>query len=112
FDSHEPWNRKLELARRALSIYRTLRTAEVVTQGPAGDIRLTVDLQPNFALNQPLSPFALAVFDLLDPSRASGQATPTYALDMVSVLEATLDDPRPVLSQQQFQARGEAVAAM
>ena len=31
---------------------------------------------------------------------------------MISVLEATLDDPRPVLSQQQFQARGEAVAAM
>jgi hypothetical protein len=30
----------------------------------------------------------------------------------VSVIEATLDDPRPVLSQQQFLARGEAVAAM
>ena len=31
---------------------------------------------------------------------------------MLSVIEATLDDPRPVLSQQQFRARGEAVAAM
>ena len=31
---------------------------------------------------------------------------------MVSVVEATLDDPRPILSQQQFKARGEAVAAM
>ncbi len=30
----------------------------------------------------------------------------------MSVIEATLDDPRPVLSQQQFLARGEAVAAM
>jgi superfamily II RNA helicase len=69
-------------------------------------IRLTVDLQPNFALNQPLSPFALAVFELLDPE------SPTYALDVISILEATLDDPRPVLSQQQFLARGEAVAAM
>jgi hypothetical protein len=28
------------------------------------------------------------------------------------VLESTLDDPRPILSQQQFKARGEAVAAM
>ena len=28
------------------------------------------------------------------------------------MIEATLDDPRPVLSQQQFLARGEAVAAM
>jgi len=28
------------------------------------------------------------------------------------VIESTLDDPRPILSQQQFRARGEAVAAM
>ena len=106
FGSHEPWANKLALARRALSIYRTLRTAGVVQQDPDGRITLTVDLQPNFALNQPLSPFALASFDLLD------RASPTYALDVVSIVEATLDDPRPVLSQQQFMARGEAVAAM
>ncbi|MDF1478827.1 DUF3516 domain-containing protein [Leifsonia sp. H3M29-4] len=106
FGSHEPWANKLALARRALSIYRTLRTAGVVQQDADGRITLTVDLQPNFALNQPLSPFALASFELLDA------ASPTYALDMVSIVEATLDDPRPVLSQQQFMARGEAVAAM
>lgn len=106
FSSHETWKGKLALARRALAIYRTLRTAGVVTQDADGRIALTVELQPNFALNQPLSPFALAVFELLDPE------SPTYALDMISVLEATLDDPRPVLSQQQFKARGEAVAAM
>jgi superfamily II RNA helicase len=109
FGSHEPWLSKLALARRALAIYRTLRTAGVVEQISVGGdtvIRLTVDLQRDFALNQPLSPFALAVFELLDP------ASPTYALDMISVVEATLDDPRPVLSQQQFMARGEAVAAM
>jgi superfamily II RNA helicase len=109
--NHEPRTRQLALARQALAIYRTLRTAEVVEEIPdpahgRTRIRLTVDLQPNFALNQPLSPFALAVFDLLDMD------SPSYALDMVSVLEATLDDPRPVLSAQQFVARGEAVAAM
>ena len=106
FSTHEPWKSQLALARRALAIYRTLRTAGVVVQQPDGSIALTVDLQANFALNQPLSPFALAVFDLLDPEQ------PGYALDMISVLEATLDDPRPILSQQQFKARGEAVAAM
>jgi superfamily II RNA helicase len=110
FDNHEPWRRQLELARRALGIYRTLRAAGVVQQSVQPDgtiaIRLTVDLQPNFALNQPLSPFALAAFELLEPE------SPTFALDVISVLESTLDDPRPILSQQQFQARGEAVAAM
>ncbi|MDJ0335463.1 DUF3516 domain-containing protein [Salinibacterium sp. G-O1] len=123
FGSHETWNGKLALARQALAIYRTLRAAGVVEQITVPvmamydgelvetldeniEIRLTVDLQPNFALNQPLSPFALAVFELLDPE------SPTYPLDMISILESTLDDPRPVLQQQQFMARGEAVAAM
>ena len=69
-------------------------------------IRLTVDLQQDFALNQPLSTFALAAFDLLDP------ASPSYALDMVSVIESTLEDPRQILAAQQNKARGEAVAQM
>ena len=113
-DNHEPRARQFELARRALAIFRTLVAADVVEVDRAtGAIRLTVDLQPNFALNQPLSPFALAAIGLLDPDEAPGGAgTGHYALDVVSVIEATLDDPRPVLSQQQFLARGEAVAAM
>ncbi|MES2172065.1 MAG: DUF3516 domain-containing protein [Actinomycetota bacterium] len=110
-NNHEPRPRQRELARQALAIYRTLRTAEIVRQDSQGRITLTVDLQPNFALNQPLSPFALAVFDLIQPG-PNAERSPTYALDMISVLEATLDDPRPVLSAQQFMARGEAVAAM
>jgi superfamily II RNA helicase len=110
-NNHEPRPRQRELARQALAIYRTLRTAEIVQQSAQGHITLTVDLQQNFALNQPLSPFALAVFDLIQPSPGA-EASPTYALDLISVLEATLDDPRPILSAQQFMARGEAVAAM
>ncbi len=37
FDNHEPWRRQLELARRALGIYRTLRAAGVVEQSPQPD---------------------------------------------------------------------------
>ncbi len=104
-DNHESRPRQRELARQALAMYRTLRTAGIVEQAGA-EFRLTVDLQPNFALNQPLSPFALAVIDLLDPQAAS------YALDVISVIEATLEDPRPVLSAQEHRARGEAIGAM
>ena len=51
--------------------------------------------------------------ELRSLSATSGRVgTGHYALDVVSIIEATLDDPRPVLSQQQFLARGEAVAAM
>ena len=69
-------------------------------------IRVTVDLQADFALNQPLAPFALAALDLLDPEAA------THALDVVSVVEAVLEDPRPVIAAQLNKAKGEAVARM
>jgi hypothetical protein len=96
---------------RAIAIYRALLAGGVVERLSAPDddgrcVRLTVDLQDDFALNQPLSPLALAAIELLDP------VAPTYAFDVVSVLESTLDNPRPLLSAQQFRARGEAVAAM
>ncbi|WP_239111524.1 DEAD/DEAH box helicase [Phycicoccus sonneratiae] len=71
-----------------------------------GPFQVAMDLHEGFALNQPLSAFALAALELLD------RESPEYALDVVSVIEATLDDPRPVLLAQQFEARGEAVAAM
>lgn len=106
YDNHEPRARQRLLALRALGIYRTLRESGIVEQSADGTISLTVDLQPNFALNQPLSPFALAAFELLDPDAAS------FALDMISIVESTLDDPRAVLSQQEFLARGDAVAEM
>jgi superfamily II RNA helicase len=110
FDNHEPRARQYELARRAIALFRTLVVAEIVVTDATG-IHLTVDLQPNFALNQPLSPFALAAIDLLSPDDAE-TGTSHYALDVVSVIESTLDDPRAILAQQQYKARGEAVAAM
>ena len=45
-------------------------------------VRLTVDLPIDFALNQPLSPFALAALEPLD------RDSPTYALEVVSVIES------------------------
>ena len=97
--------------RQAFAIYRALLAGGVVERLAAPDEqgrrwRLTVDLQDDFALNQPLSPFALAAIELLD------REAPEYPLDVLSVIEATLDDPRQVLSAQLFKARGEAVAQM
>ena len=110
FDSHEPRAEQFAHARTALGIFRTLRQGGIVEMHRDAQgqrlLRLTIDLQANFALNQPLSPFALAAIELLDPE------SPEYALDVISVIEATLDDPRAILRQQEHRARGEAVAAM
>ncbi len=110
-DNHEDGRSQVRLVRRAVAIYRTLLAAGVVeTLDPPDEagrrMRLVEDLPWDFALNRPLSTYALATFETLDLD------SPTYALDMVSVVEATLEDPRPVLMAQQFKARGEAVAEM
>jgi superfamily II RNA helicase len=110
-DNHEDRKAQLRHIRQAIAIYRSLLAGGVVEQFDEPDAegrtaRLTVDLQPDFALNQPLSTFALAAFDLIDID------SPTYALDMVSVVESTLEQPRQVLAAQENKARGEAVAQM
>jgi len=96
---------------RAIAIYRALLAGGVVERldEPDADgrsVRLTVDLQFDFALNQPLSPLALAAIELLD------RDSPGYPLDVLSVIEATLDDPRQVLAAQLFRARGQAIEQM
>ena len=110
-DNHEDPAAQRRHIRRAFAIYRALLAGGVVERLPEPDEqgrrwRLTVDLQDDFALNQPLSPLALAAIELLD------RESPDYPLEVLSVIEATLDDPRQVLSAQLFKARGEAVAQM
>ncbi len=109
--SHDPRPRQRQHLRRAIAILRALLSAGVVQRldEPEPDgrrYRLTADLKLDFALDQPLSPLALAALDILDRESES------YALDVVSLFEAVLEGPGPVLSAQRFRARGDAVAAM
>jgi superfamily II RNA helicase len=110
-DNHEPRPAQRNHIRRAISIYRSLLRAGVVERLDHPDdrgrmVRVVVDLQSDFALNQPLAPFALAALDLLDA------ADPDHVLDVVSVVEAVLDDPGVVLAAQTNKARGDLVAEL
>jgi superfamily II RNA helicase len=110
-DNHEDRKRQRRHISQAIAIYRSLLAGGVVEQLAEPDeqgrkARLTIDLQEDFALNQALSTFALASFELLD------RESPAYALDMVSIVESILDDPRQILSAQLKKARGEAVGQM
>ena len=96
----------------AIELFRGLLNSGVVQKSTKGlDIygrpyHLVRELPRDFALNQPLGPFALAALTLLDPE------SETYTLDVISVFEAILDDPRQVLVAQQNQRRGEEIAAL
>ncbi len=110
-DNHEDRPRQRRHISQAIAIYRSLLAGGVVEQLEEPDdegryARLTVDLQQDFALNQPLSTFALAAIELLDPS------SPSYALDVLSVIESILENPRQILAAQENKAKSEAVAQM
>jgi superfamily II RNA helicase len=110
-DNHEDERGRQRLSEQARALGDELVDAGVLEWLPEPDedgrtLRLAVELQENFALNQPLASFALVAFELLDPEAE------THTLDVLSVVEAILDDPFPVLMAQAHKARGEAVAAM
>ena len=109
-ESAQPDAEKEALATRADEIFATLLDAGVVTREelPDGSAEwsTTVDLPDDFALDQPLSPFLLAALELLDPE------SDTYALDVISMAEATLEDPFQILRAQQRAARDRAMSEM
>ena len=97
--------------RRAVALGRSLLEAGVVvrraTPTPGGRrYDLAPGLQDDFALNQPLSAFAMAALEMLDDQAGD------YALDVVSVIEATLEDPMAILIAQEKKARGETIAEL
>ena len=82
--------------RHLADIYTSLLQAGVVEHlSSAGSgvgvsrLQLVADLPDDFALNQPLSPFALAAFELLDPD------SPTFALDVIPLSRPCLRIPGP-----------------
>lgn len=109
-DSAQTLEEKAKLCERADEVFATLIDADVVEKIELGDgsveYRATMDLPDDFALDQPLSPFLLAALELLDPE------SETYTMDVVSMVEATLEDPRQVLRAQERKAREKAMAEM
>ena len=119
-DSLQTEEEKAALKARAAEIFATLIDAGVVVReredgspvdageplAEGSSYDLTVDLPEDFALDQPLSPFLLAALELLDPE------SETYALDVISMVEATLEDPKQVLRAQERQARDRAMNEM
>ena len=109
-DSAQTPEQKEHLHQRADEIFQTLFDTEVIETEDRDDggknYYMTVDMPDDFALDQPLSPFLLAALELLDPD------SPTYALDVISMVEATLEDPKQVLRAQERAARDKAMADM
>lgn len=107
-DSFESESRKRRLRRDAAILFRSLRRAGVVrleqAKGGRGSVaRVDADLQRDFGLHHTLSLYLVDAVQALDP------ASPDYALDVLSVVEAILENPRALLQAQVRQRKSELI---
>ncbi|HEY0839403.1 MAG TPA: DUF3516 domain-containing protein, partial [Vulgatibacter sp.] len=79
---------------------------EVVRDGGASRVRVAEGLQDDFSLHHTLSLYLLATLELLEPE------SPTYALDVLTLVESILENPHAILFKQLDRAKGEKIAEL
>jgi len=114
--NHDPEPRRRQHQRRAIAVYRTLEAAGVAERrrdehGRCLGVRVgsLVDgaaERSALRFSSPLITFAIEVIATLD------RDDPAYVVDVVSVVEYVLDDPRQVLHAQQNAAKGAEIARL
>ena len=110
-DNHEPRARQRDHIRRAVGVFRSLIDAGIVeTLDSPHDrgrpVRVNLDLQDEFRLNQPLGLFAVEALDALDID------VDDYHFQALSVVESVLENPTVVLLAQRDKARDDLMAQM
>jgi superfamily II RNA helicase len=109
-DSHEPDRAKKAHFRRAWQLFRALVDRGIVEIVPRTEegakVRVDVELQDDFSMDQTLSLYLLETIPLLDPE------SETYALDLLTLAESILENPELILRRQLDRLKGKAVAEM
>jgi superfamily II RNA helicase len=110
-DSHERDVLKARLRRRGKELFKALRNAELVrlernARSAGSHVVISEDLQADFSLNHSLSLYLVEALRVLDPEQ------PTYALDVISFVEAILENPGVVLEAQADKLKGELIARL
>ena len=98
--------KKTRLRRKAAVLFRSLQHAQIVRIEPSdkGPIaRVDADLQQDFNLHHTLSLYLVDAVTALDPN------APDYALDVISCVEAILENPRALLQAQVRQRKTDLI---
>jgi superfamily II RNA helicase len=109
-DSHEPERAKKAHFRRGWQLFRSLLARGIVELVPQTEegakVRVNVDLQDDFSMDQALSLYLLETIPLLDPE------SETWAVDVLTLVESILENPELILRRQLDRLKGRAVAEM
>ncbi|MDA7610549.1 DUF3516 domain-containing protein [Verrucomicrobia bacterium] len=98
-DCHETDASKRALRRRAWQLFRSLLDRGIIEWVQPEDhqgahVRVNMDLQEDFSLNQILALYMIDTLPALD------KESPTYVLDLITLAESILEDPIHVLRKQ------------
>jgi len=109
-DCHETPKAKKEHAKRAWQLFRSLVDRKIIEFMPqTGDgayLRVNVDLQDDFSMDQALSLYLLDTIPLLDPQ------APDYPLVLLTLVESILEDPDLILRKQLDKLKNQKMAEM
>ena len=109
-DSHETDRAKKAHFKRGWQLFRALVERGIVEITPrtaeGSRVRVNVDLQEDFSMNQALSLYLLETIPLLDPD------SETHALDLLTLVESILENPEVILRKQLDKLKGRKVAEM
>jgi hypothetical protein len=95
--------------KRAWQLFRALVARRIVefSQEPgAPKLRVNVELQDDFSMNQTLSLYLLETLPLLDPE------APDYGLNLITLVEAILENPEIILRKQLDRVKQKKLAEM
>ena len=103
-DCHESAASKKQLQHRSFQLFRSLVEKNIVEfVKPVAEgyshLRVNMDLQDDFAMNQPLSLYLVDTLPKLDAE------SPEYALDVITLCESIVENPEAILRIQQNKAR-------
>jgi superfamily II RNA helicase len=111
-DSHETASAKKQHRKRAWQLFRSLVERKIIQIIPSGfrgegpKLRLGIDLQEDFSLNHALSLWLLDTLALLD------QNSPLYPLEVMSLVEAIVENPEIILRRQLDKLKTEKMGEM
>ncbi|HEX6764374.1 MAG TPA: DUF3516 domain-containing protein, partial [Polyangiaceae bacterium] len=108
-ESLEPKGRQQQHKKRALELLRSLWQAGVVefrSAAEGGGIRLHAELPDNFSLLQALGLFIVDAIERLE------KESPSYALDVLGLVEAVIEDPEVILRAQVDKLKTQKVAEL
>jgi len=102
---------KSRLKREAKQLFQSLRAAAVIEVWPrmgrpGCEVRVSESLQRDFSLHSSLSLYLVETLAHVPPE------LPTYAVDVLSLVEAVLEHPRPVIYAQERRAKDELFAKL